>query len=108
MRMSLWRSRKACADGQIDVITSQQDGTREESDETLFSRASTLGRILFSQDQDLLVLAGRWQTESQAFVGLIFSPQHVSIGRLISDLELVAHCCTEGEIANNVVFLPFS
>jgi len=90
----------------IQVVTSQEDGTREENDENLLKRATELGRVLFSQDQDLLQIAHQWQAQSRLFAGLIFSSQHVSIGRLVSDLELVAHCCTEGEVANIVLFLP--
>ncbi len=91
---------------QIDVATSQEDGTQEHSDESLLRRASELGRVLFSQDQDFLTIARRWQTESRHFIGLIFSSQHVSIGRIVADLDLVAHCCAEVELANNVFYLP--
>jgi hypothetical protein len=91
---------------QIDVVTSQEDGTHEESDDHLLRRATELGRVLLSQDQDLLKIAHQWQEQMSSFAGLIFSAQHVSVGRLLSDLELVAQCCTEEEVANNVLFLP--
>ncbi|HEY7183167.1 MAG TPA: DUF5615 family PIN-like protein [Blastocatellia bacterium] len=38
----------------VDVLTSQEDGTREVDDDVLLDRASALGRVLFSQDKDLL------------------------------------------------------
>jgi hypothetical protein len=91
---------------QIDVVTSQEDGTREESDQNLLRRATELGGVLFSQDHDLLQIAHQWQVEARQFAGLIFSPQHVSIGRLVSDLELMAHCCTKEEVSNRVLYLP--
>ena len=90
----------------IDVVTSQEDGTREASDQQLLKRATELGRVLFSQDQDLLQIAHQWQEESRSFAGLVFSPQNVSIGRLVSDLELVAHCCTQEEVSDCVLYLP--
>ena len=90
----------------VDVVTSQDDGTREESDESLLTRSTELGRLLFSQDQDLLQIAHQWQQDQRSFAGLVFSPQNASVGRLIADLELVAHCCTQEEIANSVTFLP--
>ena len=45
----------------IDVLTSQDDGTREADDDVLLQRATDLGRLLFSQDQDLLRIASQWQ-----------------------------------------------
>jgi len=91
---------------QLNIVTCQEDGTREHSDESLLERALELGRVLFSQDQDLLRIARQWQTAGRSFTGLIFSSQHVSIGKLVSDLELVAYCCTKEEVANNVLYLP--
>ena len=45
----------------IDVLTSQEDDTREVDDEVLLARATGLSRVLFSQDQDLLRIATDWQ-----------------------------------------------
>jgi hypothetical protein len=42
-------------------------------------------------------------------MGLAFaSQQGASIGRLIEDLQLIAECMTEEEIANQVIFLPLT
>ena len=91
----------------IDVLTSQEDGTREDDDVSLLERATELGRVLFSQDQDLLQIASEWQRTGRSFVGLVFSAQRgVGIGQCIEDLELLAECYTEEEIANQVIFLP--
>jgi predicted nuclease of predicted toxin-antitoxin system len=38
----------------IDVLTSQEDGTREVADDALLERAGELDRVLVSQDTDLL------------------------------------------------------
>lgn len=91
----------------VDVLTSQEDGTRRVSDETLLSRATILGRVLVTQDTDLLDIAATWQRIGQAFSGLIFAPQlPANIGRYIDDLELIAICCEPRELANNVQRLP--
>jgi len=91
----------------IDVLTSQDDGTRRATDEDLLSRATELGRVLVSQDADLLTIAARWQVTSLEFSGLIFAPQRgASIGRYIDDLELIAACCEESELASTVQHLP--
>ena len=58
----------------VDVLTSQEDGTRTATDAALLARAVELGRVLYSQDEDLLVLAAEWQTEGREFPGLIYAP----------------------------------
>jgi hypothetical protein len=91
----------------IDVITSQEDGTRRSDDERLLQRASDLDRILVSQDEDLLAIASRWQASSLKFTGLVFAPQEgASLGRYIDDLELIGRCCEASEVASRVSYLP--
>ena len=38
----------------VDVFTAQEDGATRLSDAELLDRATALGRVLFSQDEDLL------------------------------------------------------
>lgn len=45
----------------IDVLTAQEDGARELDDEPLLGRAASLGRVLFTQDEDLLAIASERQ-----------------------------------------------
>ena len=45
----------------IDVLTCREDGTETWDDEHLLERATALGRVLFSQDDDLLAIAHRHQ-----------------------------------------------
>jgi predicted nuclease of predicted toxin-antitoxin system len=40
----------------VDVITAHEDGAAEFEDERLLQRATQRGRVLFSQDKDLLIL----------------------------------------------------
>jgi hypothetical protein len=91
----------------IDVLTSQDDGTREADDEQLLTRATQLHRIVVTQDDDFLVLSDEWQKSGRSFAGIVFAHQEgLSIGRALEDLELIAECCTTAEMANRVVFLP--
>lgn len=93
----------------IDVITSQQDATSRISDEDLFGRAASLGRLLFSQDADLLEIAARWQADGRPFAGLVFGHQQgTSIGRSVEDLELICQCLAAEEAADRVIFIPLS
>jgi len=93
----------------VDVLTSQEDGTRRAQDEKLLARATALGRLLVSQDEDLLSLAAQWQTAGREFAGLVFAPQEGgSIGRYVDDLELIAACCRQEEVASQVHHLPLA
>lgn len=93
----------------IDVLTSQEGGTREAPDEVLLARAAELNRVLYSQDHDLLRLAHARQSAREAFPGLVFSHQRgTSIGLLIDELELIAKCVRADEAADQVVYLPLS
>src|SRR3954452_23157161 len=75
----------------VDVLTAQEDGTARLSDPDLLSRATVLGRVLFSRDGDLLREARRRQRTGELFAGLIYAHlQRVGIGRCVQDLELLA------------------
>jgi hypothetical protein len=91
----------------IDVLTAYDDRTNQWPDEQLLLRATELCRILFSQDEDLLALAHKFQSENKFFSGLIYAHQmRISIGRSIADLELIANALSLEEMANHVEFLP--
>jgi hypothetical protein len=53
----------------VDVLTVQEDNHRNVSDAVLLDRATELGRVLFSQDEDLLIEAHRRQVEGMPFAG---------------------------------------
>lgn len=91
----------------VDLITSQLDGTTRLEDPKLLDRATQLGRVLFSQDEDLLAEATRRQRNGEHFGGVIYAHQlRVTIGRIVDDLELLAQAGTKEDFANRVEFLP--
>ncbi|MBL8191903.1 MAG: DUF5615 family PIN-like protein [Acidobacteria bacterium] len=91
----------------VDVLTSQEDGTRELDDDLLLDRATELGRVLFSQDKDLLREAQKRQQTGVRFGGVIYAPQlGIAIGHCIDDLELIAQCTNPDEWLNRVDYLP--
>jgi hypothetical protein len=54
-------------------------------------RATELGRVLVSQDDDLLREGVRCLKEHKAFSGVIYSHQlRITIGQMVDDLELIA------------------
>ncbi|HEX8098527.1 MAG TPA: DUF5615 family PIN-like protein [Pyrinomonadaceae bacterium] len=91
----------------VDVVTAQEDGAAELDDPPLLDRAAELGRVLFTQDDDLLKEAARRQETGEPFAGLIYGHQlNVSVGQCVEDLELIAQATGIEEWANLVTYLP--
>ena len=59
----------------VDVVTAQEDGTARFDDPALLDRATQLGRVLVSQDDDLLQEAARRQAAGERFSGVVYSHQ---------------------------------
>jgi predicted nuclease of predicted toxin-antitoxin system len=75
----------------VDVLTAHEDGASELGDPALLDRAEELGRVVFTQDDDLLAEATRRQRQELTFGGVIYAHQlRVSIGDCVRDLELIA------------------
>jgi hypothetical protein len=91
----------------VDVLTSQLDGTMELDDSDLLDRVRQLDRVLVSQDEDLLAEAARRQRDGIPFRGLIYAHQlGITIGRFINDLELLALVGEPDDFDGRVEFLP--
>ena len=91
----------------VDILTAQEDGRRRLPDPQLLDRATELGRILFSQDDDLLAEASLRQANSVHFAGIVYAHQmRITIGNCIRDLEVIAKVAKKGELTNRVEYLP--
>ena len=91
----------------VDVLTAYEDNHHAVPDAMLLDRASSLGRILFSQDDDLLAEATRRQRAGLPFGGVVYGHQRrVSVGQCISDLEMIAKAGAPGDLENAVIYLP--
>ncbi len=76
-------------------------------DPALLDRATELGRVLFTQDRDLLAEAMSRQAESRPFAGVLYAHQLlVPIGTCVTDLELIAIAGSPGNLYGRVVYLP--
>jgi hypothetical protein len=99
-------SRGALARG-LNVLTSQEDGTTETPDPELLDRATSLGRVLVTQDKDFLVEGASRQRAGIFFAGLIFAPQlAVGIGKFIRDLEAINNSLQPEMLRNHIIHLP--
>jgi len=91
----------------VDVLTAYEDGASELRDPALLDRAAELGRVLFTQDDDLLVEATQRQRRGQSFTGVIYAYQlRVSISDCIRDLELIAKAGEPEDMSGQMLFLP--
>ena len=95
-----------CARG-VDVVTAQEDGASELPDPELLDRATALGRLLFTQDDDLLRQAKQRQQTGERFAGIIYAHQlGITVSQCIADLELIAYVSEPHEWLNRTIFLP--
>ncbi|MCA9210353.1 MAG: DUF5615 family PIN-like protein [Planctomycetales bacterium] len=91
----------------ISILTALQDNAGSWSDEAILQRATELDRVVFTQDDDFLVLAHSWQQSGREFAGVIYAHQlRITIGGAIRDLELVAQVLSSDEMRNRIEFLP--
>jgi hypothetical protein len=91
----------------VDVLTAQEDGTGELPDPELLDRATELGRVLFTQDDDLLREARRWQQTGENFAGLIYAHQlGITVSECIADLDLIAQASEPHEWLNRTAIYP--
>ena len=93
----------------IDVLTAQEDGSAELDDDRLLQRATLLGCILVSQDDDLLREGMRLLRQYEDFSGIIYSHQlRITIGQMVEDLELIAKATSAAEWRGRIEYLPIS
>jgi predicted nuclease of predicted toxin-antitoxin system len=91
----------------VDILTAQEDGAGEFDDPRLLDRATELGRVLFTQDDDLLKEAARRQKSGEKFAGVIYAHQlNITVGQCIEDLELIAQITEPVEWADRITHLP--
>jgi hypothetical protein len=63
---------------EIDVLTAQEDGSTELDDGRLLNHAAELGRVLVSQDEDLLREGAKRLSTSQDFSEIVYAHQLAS------------------------------
>jgi predicted nuclease of predicted toxin-antitoxin system len=91
----------------VDVLTAQEDNSQELEDAALLDRATALGRILFTRDDDLLREGALRQKRGESFVGIIYAHQlNISVGQCVIDLELVAEASDSDEWIGRIEYLP--
>jgi hypothetical protein len=92
----------------VDVLTAEEDGSATLDDDPLLDRATSLGRVRFSQDQDLLAIAHQRLQTGAAFAVVYAHQLGISIGQAVRDLELIAKILDPNDMQNRVEYLPFT
>ncbi|MBI2480359.1 MAG: DUF5615 family PIN-like protein [Planctomycetia bacterium] len=91
----------------VDVLSCAEDGANTWEDIAILERATELERVVFTQDDDFLVIADDWLSKGREFSGVIYGHQRsITIGQAIHDLELIAKVIEPMELRNRIVFLP--
>lgn len=90
----------------VDVLTAYEDDASQLPDAALLDRATSLKRVLFTFDDDLLSEAAQRQSANIPFSGIIYAhPLRVSIGRCIDQLEVIANAGDPEDLLSQVEFL---
>lgn len=90
----------------VDVVTVYDDGRDSCPDEEILDRATELGRVVVTRDEDFLAAAHAHQQQGRTFAGIVYAHQlRVSIGQMVDDLELIANAALAGEYENRVEHL---
>ena len=90
-----------------DVLTAQADGGRELPDDQLLDRATALGRVVFTQDEDFLAEATARQRGGRHFGGVIFSAQRaLSYRSLIDHLHTLAAAGVNADFEDRLMYVP--
>jgi hypothetical protein len=91
----------------VDILAATEEGANELPDDELLLLATSMHRIIVTQDIRFRVLAENWQQTGRNFAGLIFAHQrYVSFGQMIFDLELIARATESEYWLNRIEQLP--
>lgn len=85
----------------IDVVTCQEVGMRSASDPEHLAKASSLGRVIFTQDDDFLAL----HSEGIVHTGIAYRRQGASIGEIVYGLTLIWELVDTEEMKNHLEYL---
>lgn len=91
----------------IDCVTAWEYHHHDRGDEALLQRATSLGRILFTSDDDFLRITAAWLRDGIDFAGLVCQKQQLlKTSQVAEDLELLAQLMDREEMRNRVEYLP--
>jgi predicted nuclease of predicted toxin-antitoxin system len=91
----------------VDVITVREDGFAGRADADVLARATSLGRVVFTMDDDFFREAAALQRAGIPFAGVVYAHQlAVTLGMCVKDLELICKAGEPDDLANRIDVLP--
>jgi hypothetical protein len=91
----------------VDLLTAVEDGQTGAADSAILDRATEFGRVLYTEDDDFLLVAAERQNAGIHFSGVIYAhPLTVCIGIAIVHLEITATLAEPAELQDMVTHLP--
>jgi hypothetical protein len=89
----------------VDLLTVQADGLMTLDDSVVFARSIQLGRVLVSNDEDMMTIAANHIDQNIPFPGLIFL-YRAPVRTHLESLEYLTAAGEPAEFANSIWFLP--
>ena len=91
----------------VDGVTSQDDGRSHFLDEPLLDRAIELGRVMVSNDLDMLNIAKVRLATNGPFSGLIRVRQNaITVAQAAYEIELLATVYSPAEWRSRIEYVP--
>ncbi len=92
----------------IDIVRVQDVGLSSEDDPTVLAWAATESRILLTHDVATITrFAYERISQGLPMPGVIEIGTDTRIGQVIEDILLIDDCSLEGELENQIYYLPF-
>lgn len=85
----------------VDILTASESGMLGRSDEEQLAFAAAQGRVLFTQDDDFLMLAA----QDTPHAGIVYAPQQTPVGRVIRGLLLIQQVIPAEDMVGLVEYL---
>jgi len=86
----------------IDSVTAADEGLLGASDEEHLQRATQLGRVVVSADEDFFRLVHTRREAGRTFPGLIFVPSGTAVGHAVRGIEIAATVLKPGEMVDQI------
>ncbi|MGO8818588.1 MAG: DUF5615 family PIN-like protein [Terriglobia bacterium] len=86
----------------------QETGLAGAPDATLLEWAAQNEYVLVTHDRGTMLRAAQQRMHSDRRVaGLVIIKKELPLSRAIHDLELLLECSAQGDVENQIVFIPF-
>jgi len=86
----------------------QETGLAGAADSTLLEWAAKNRHVTVTHDRATMLRAAFERMQSgQTLAGLVIVRKELPLARAIEDLVLLLECCTEQEVENQTLFIPF-